>query len=473
MKKILNLLIVLCSLNAYAISIDWSGGYRIEYMSVPNASLGEPTASKDYGLNYLYLQPKIIGSDGINIISRFDIFGSDIPAYKNSQMGSFWGGGLERSGTSGHGSNVTSQNSDSMGVRTSQLYLNVNQEYGALVAGRAPIEFGMGITHNAGRGEFDHWIDTRDMVGYRVIVDNVSFMPILAKSYQADFGLASTVSDQIFVMEYDNKDIGAKAGVFHQTRRSSDTSNDGALAGFLGSTGALMGGFKSQTINVFLERKWTAFEFRLEGSFLTGETGIQHTNGEEIKLNAYAVAAEMLFPANESKWEYGAKFGVVSGDDPKTSTYEGYQLDRNYDIALLMFNHRLGKTDILGNSPIHANDAVGGNNLSVSNSADDEAIANTMYLAPSFKYSWSEKFDWKNTLVYAQLMTTVDNNFVDFKKDLGLELDTEFIYKPRERVTWSTGIGLLFPGNAWKAGSTNDFDNKFTYGLSTKAAITF
>ncbi len=470
MKKILSLFIVSFSIQSFALSLDWSGGYRIEYMSVPNSTLASPTGNKDYGLNYLYLQPKIIGSDGINIISRFDVFGNDLPAYKNSQLGSFWGGGLNRIATTGNGSNVTSQNSDSMGVRTSQLYLNVNQEYGSLVVGRAPIEFGMGITHNAGRGEFDHWIDTRDMVGYRFIVDNVSFMPILAKSFQSDFGLASTVSDQILVLEYDNKDIGARAGVFHQSRRSSNTSNDGTIAGFPGSTAVLTGGFKSQTVNVFLERKWTAFEFRLEGSFLTGETGVQHTNGEEIKLNAYAIAAEMLFPANESKWEYGAKFGIVSGDDPMTSTYEGYQLDRNYDIAILMFNHRLGQVDILGNGPIHANDAA--SKLSISNSADDEAIGNTVYLAPSFKYSWNEKFNWKNTLVYGQLMTNT-NNFVDFKKDLGLELDTELIYRPRERVTWSTGIGFLFPGNAWKAGSANNFDNKFIYGLSTKAAITF
>ena len=470
MKKIFGLLIVLSSINAFAISLDWSGGYRIEYTSLPNTTLGEPTGSKDYGLNYLYLQPKIIGSDGINIISRFDIFGSDLPAYKNSQLGSFWGSGLNRKGTTGNGSNVASQNADSMGVRTSQLYLNVNQEYGSLVAGRAPVEFGMGITHNAGRGEFDHWIDTRDMVGYRIIVDNVSFMPILAKTYQEDFGLASTVSDQIFVMEYDNKDIGAKAGVFHQTRRSSDTSNDAHLVGFPGSNGILLGGFNSQTVNVFLERKWTSFEFCLEGSFLTGDSGIQHTNGEEIKLNAYAIAAEMLFPANETKWEYGMKFGVVSGDDPKTSTYEGYQLDRNYDVALLLFNHRLGKVDILGNGPLHANDGVSG--LSISNSADDEAIGNTIYAAPSFKYSWNEKFDWKNTLIYGQVMTNA-NNLVDFKKDLGLELDTELIYRPRERVTWSTGIGFLFPGSGWKAGSANGFENKFSYGLSTKAAITF
>ena len=64
------------------------------------------------------------------------------------------------------------------------------------------------------------------------------------------------------------------------------------------------------------------------------------------------------------------------------------------------------------------------------------------------------------------------NNFNDIKKDLGLELDIEVIYRPRERVTWSTGIGILSPGSAWSGGSAN-YDNKTNFGLTTKAAITF
>ena len=44
-------------------------------------------------------------------------------------------------------------------------------------------------------------------------------------------------------------------------------------------------------------------------------------------------------------------------------------------------------------------------NLSVGNSADDEAIGNAIYLAPTAKYQWNDKFDLKTTLVYAQLAT--------------------------------------------------------------------
>jgi len=460
----------------HAVSIDWTGGYRAEYVSIDQPSLSQPKQSKSYALNFLYLQPKIIGSDGINIYSRFNIMPNQTPAYKNSQVGALIGGGLN-DGSQGTGVNANSETQNSTSLQVSELYLNVVHEYGALLLGRAPIDFGLGITHSAGRGAFDHWMDTKEVLAYRFLVDNVSFAPMLARVSQSDFG-GGVSNDQIFLVEYDNKDIGAKAGVFHQTRTSGAGNNDAFVTGgnainVYPKGNSRIGGLKTQTINLFLERKWTAFEFKVEASFLTGDTGIATSTGDEIKLNSYAVVAEALFPANEKKWEYSAKFGVVSGDNPDTSSYEGYQLDKNYDLGMLLFNHRMGfgTDDVIGTKPIHANDSTGGNSLSVQNSVDDEAVSNAMFLAPSIKYIFDDKIDVRTTFVYAQAMTNV-NNFVDFKKDLGLELDMELIYKPRERVTWSNSFGYLIPGAAWNAGSNNR-DNKANFGFTTKAAITF
>lgn len=462
MKKIIFLALFAMSTHAHALSIDWSGGYRLEYTEVDRPTLADGKERKAYALNFLYLQPKILASDGINVISRFDIFANSHPAYKNSQLGSTFG-----SGAGAGGNNVTSENQNASLLQVSQLYLNVNHEYGSFVAGRAPIEFGLGITHNAGLAPFDHWYDTKEMIGYKFVVDNISFMPILAKVFQKDFGQGVTISDQIFVFEYDNKDIGAKAGLFHQTRRSSLESNDALNLPAPGPAASptLSGGWSTQTINLFFGRSWEAFQFKLEASFLTGDTGLSVAAGA-VKYNAYAVAAEMLFPA-ESKWEFGAKFGVASGDDPTTTnTLEGYQFDKNYDVAMLLFNHRMGGKDFLTTKNIHTDSS-----LSVGNSADDEAIGNVVYLAPSVKYKWDERLDIKSTLVYGQLMVNPTNS-VDFSKDLGAELDMEVIYKPRERVIWSNQLGILVPGQAWKDGASN-LENKLNYGITTKAAITF
>jgi hypothetical protein len=460
--------VLLLSQTAAAISIDWTGGYRVEYTSVSRPSLADKTLSKDYALNFLYLQPRIIGSDGINIVSRFDVMSSNIPAYSNSQVGSIIGGGLN-DGTGDTGTNATSQNQNASTIKVSQLYLNVNHEYGSLLVGRTPIDFGLGITHNAGKGAFDHWMDTKEVLSYRFVIDNLSFAPMIARTVQNDFG-GGVMNDQIYIVDYNNTDAGARAGLFHQTRTAGPATNDYAATTELPNGATKTGGMKTQTVNIFLERKWSAFEIRLEGSFLTGNTGVQNTTAEEIKLDAFAVVAEGLFPAGESSWEWSGKAGVVSGDNPDTKDkYEGYILDRNYDVGILLFNHRLGSGDIIGSSPLHANDG-GANKLSLQNSVDDEAVTNAMFLAPSVKYAYDEKIDLKGTIIYAQLMNA--KKFVDMKNDLGLELDMELVYKPRERVTWSTGVGFLMPGAAWEGG-TSKFETKSNIGFTTKAAITF
>ncbi|MBC7467619.1 MAG: alginate export family protein [Bdellovibrio sp.] len=475
MKKIIFLSLAMLATKAMALSIDWTGGYRIEYTEIDRPSLADSKERKAYGLNFLYLQPKILASDGITINSRFDVFSNTHPAYKNSQLGTVFGSGLSSySSAAANGNNVNSETSDSSIMRISQLYLTVDNEFGNFVVGRAPFEFGLGMTHNAGKGAFDHWYDTQDLISYRFLVDNISFTPIWSRVAQKDFGQGVTISDQMFMFEYDNKEIGAKAGILHQTRRSSLESNDGLttghafpIAGVPAGSATLSGAWATQTINLFFGRSWEAFQFRLEASFLTGDSGFL-VAGSQVKLNAYAVAAEMLWPAQaDAKWEYSAKFGVASGDDPKTTNViEGYQMDRNYDVAMLLFNHRMGQKDFLTTGMIHTDST-----LNVGNSADDEAIGNVFYLAPSAKYQWNEKVDVKSTLIYGQLMVNPTNS-MDFSKDLGTELDVEVIYKPRERVTWSNEIGIFMPGKAWQDGS-NNLDNKLNFGLATKAAITF
>ncbi len=468
--RLLSLLLFFVAQNAMALSIDWAGGYRIEYIEIDRPTLATEKNRMAYGLNYLHLDPKIVASDGVNIVGRFDLFTNDVSSYQNSQLGSVIGGGLRRAGTN-NGPNVTSETQNSSIMRISQLYLNVNQEYGSLIAGRAPIQFGLGMTHNAGQGAFDHWYDTKDMIAYRFVIDNLSLMPLWARVSQKDFGQGVTISDQALVLEYDNKDNRANAGVFYQLRNSSIDSNDAltspGITTFPAGT-TTTGGWSTKLVNLYFGRAWDSFQFKLEASFLTGETGLTTTLGENIKFNSYAIAAEMEFPAQDTgKWAYGVKLGLASGDNPTTAgVNEGYQMDRNYDVAMLLFNQRMGQRDFLTTGMTRTDPT-----LSVGNAADDEAIGNTIYLSPTIKYLWNEKLDIKTTLTYAQLMVNPTNS-VDFSKDLGTELDIEVIYKPRERVIWSNQVGVLFPGSAWQDGASN-LDNKINFGLATKAAITF
>lgn len=474
LKKVTNILssavlVAAMPLQSMAMSIDWTGVYRTEFTQVSRPTLGTPQDTKYYGLNYLGLSPKIIAADGVNIISRFDVLGQDTGPYANSQVGQIWGSNNNVGTVPNNGAGVGaagSRNQGTSNLKVSQLYLNVNQEYGALIVGRAPYHFGTGITFNAGSGAFDHWYQTRDMVAYKFIVGDWSFMPMSSRIYSQSEALGNSINELYFQLMYENKDSRSSLGVVQGSRKGSNAVNDLSIAAYDPAASATVtGDLNLQKTNFFLSRDWDSFGLRFEAGFESGETGLTTATGQGINVSAYGIATELLFPRSESKWNTRIRLGMASGDNPETAAYEGFQFDQNYDVAMLMFNHRLGKKDFFYTN------RVKDSSLGVANSVDDEAIGNTLYISPAISYAWSDRLDLKNTFTYAQLMTKQQNS-VDVKKDLGIEWDIELIYKPVEKIQWVNQLGILFPGSAWKDGASN-FENGATYGFTTKAAISF
>jgi hypothetical protein len=298
-------------------------------------------------------------------------------------------------------------------------------------------------------------------------VDNLFFMPILGRVYAQDPSQGNTIQDMILHLQYESKESGSLIGIMQQTRKASFGANDVPLSGGATKTGE----YSVQTVSFILGREWEKFGFKLEAGFNSGSIGAQTSLGEDVKTTGYGIAAELYFPRRDSKVDWNLRFGTATGDDPNSaSTNEGFQFDRNYDIAMLMFNHRLGQQDFLGTNLIKETGTHG-----VSNSLDDEAISNAVYISPRVSYVWNDRLDLNNTLTYAQLMTNPIAGNTGFSKDLGLEWDIELVYKPTDRIQWVNQLGLLIPGAAFKngTGAGGNLENASTYGFTTKAAISF
>lgn len=451
---------------ALANQVDWRGGYRFEYLEIERPSLGKPYERKSYGMHYMYLSPRLIVSDGIQVVTRFDIMGDASGSY-NSYLGSVWGDGNKDSATYSSKSNTMGRNAPAATIRASQMYFNISQENASFIVGRAPFEFGIGMNYSAGDGLFDHWNNNRDQIAYKMLVDNMTFMPFFSRHFDDGFRQGTMVQDEGVLIMYDNNQTGNKLGVMLERRKASLGANDTPV----GATNpnaigdAVTGGYNVQKTNFLLSKDWDSFSFRLEAGFMSGETGVSKGT-EKVKVNGYGIASEWLFKT-ESKWNYAIKAGVASGDNPDTVDYEGFQFDRNYDVAFLMFNHRLGSIDTLRTNAIK--DHV---NFSLANSPDDEAISNAFYFAPVFKYRWSDKLDLNQTLAWGQLMTNPLANSAG-SKNLGFEYDIELSYKLREKVQWVNQIGLLFPGSAFKSDTVPGSENNFTYGFATKIGLQF
>lgn len=474
--------LVIFSLNASAMSVDWTGLYRFEWVQVDHPSLaGAPVsgARKAYGLNYLGLSPHIIASDGVEISARFDVLANQDSAYTNSQAGQIWGQSLSTTNPSPTNSNVLSNSRQATALNVRELYLTVSQEYGTLLVGRAPFDFGLGMTWNSGRGPFDHWTTNEDMVAYKFIVGNMFFMPKISRAYSEGPSAANAVQDQAIEFQYESEESGSMIAAIVSNRKSSPdttTSNDvptsvGGATPAGGTAAARYDAFSMQTTSFVLSRKWETFKFRMEASFMSGTYGVHSAyaalqSPEDVHNNSYGLAIEMDYAKPESKWSTTLRLGQASGDDPTTADVEGFQFNRNYDVAMLLFNHRLGQKDFLRTSLINDRTMHG-----LDNSIDDEAISNALYISPKIRYAWNDRWDIENTLTYAQLVVNPTNS-LDFKKDLGLEWDIGAVYKPRTNIRWVTELGLLSPGSAFKDGATG-LDNQFTFGFTTKAAITF
>ncbi len=474
-------LLGLPAISALAMSVDWSGGYRFEFVELDRPSLdSNQSLRKSYLLNHLHLKPKIIASDGITVNARFDILQNAY--YPDSQVGQAFGVGANRTGVSSTtaDSSVAGGQQRSSYLQVSHLYMSINQEYGAIVVGRAPVHFGLGMTHNAGNGAFDHWYDVKDMIGYKFLIGNLSIMPIVGKVYDYSVAQGRDVTDVIWNVEYNNAETESIFGLWHQTRSSSLLSNDAPAAELGGS--AINGGWNSQDVNIFLARGFESVKFRLEAGFLTGSTGV-FRGAEEIKLNGYGIALETDF-VSETKSQWQLKMGMASGDNPDTVAYEGYHFDRNYDVAFLLFNHPLGQYDLFRSYAQRNIDNRAGCVATVASPCakgaidevvDEDAVSNVFYISPRFKRSINDRWDWTGNFTYAQLVAnplsqTPTANAV--AKDVGYELDLGFIYKPTERIQWVNEVGLLMPGGAYKGG-TRDYKTGFTHGVQSKVSITF
>ena len=461
---------------ANAMLLDWNGQYRFEYVEVDKTEL-QSGSRKGYLLNNLVLMPHIIPSDGFEVISKIHLTENSDLRYSQSQMGMIWGNSANPcpNGTSCStyfdNSNSFADQRPKTALAVSQLYLKVNHEWGTLLVGRAPMQFGLGITHNSGADPFSHWYDTRDLLAYKIFFENTFIMPAISKQYAGDFQLGNEITNQSLQVEYKNHDTGDWLGVFYETSKGNSIANDTPVNQGLAGV-SVQGPLNINSYNVVFGKDFTQFNFRIEGGFHSGSTGTTDLNGRDVRLNSYAVISEINVHPESSNNRWNIKFGSVSGDNPDTEDFEGYLVDRNYDVALLLFNHSLGQnTDIfktkIGHNPAFTNPR---------NSLDDEYMSNVIFFAPRWINKLNDRWEMQNTLLMARLnnsRTMVGTTVESISSDVGFEWDLGFNYKANDNMEWRFNSGLLLPGKAFELGSANISNTNSVFGFSTSAAITF
>ncbi len=457
MSRIFGFFIIFASLAASAADLNWTGGYRLESSFIKNNNLvGSGQQEKEYFNHHLVLRPQMIVGDGITVRSKFDIFnGQNL----GSQFGQFFGNNSTAGANTNSGATGTVPSET---LQVNELYLTWTQGFGSFIGGRAPVQFGLGLTHNAGTGEFDHWFDVKDLVGYKVVFGNFYIFPMLAKIREDRTDIDDDINDFMVEFMYENLDTDLTLGLFYQSRASTNSGNDLLAASpYGGNTKASELDVKD--FNFYVAKKLGNLSFAIETGYQSGNTGITNgVGGEEVIIEGFAVAGDLNYKAPGSAWDWNLKAGSVSGNDSSSaSKYEGYLADRNYDVGMLLFNYSMGGGDILGTGSF--------TNLEVNKNVDVEFLSNAIYISPGTHWKWNDKWGMNGRFVYAMLSK---EQFVGGGKDLGMELDLGTYYRPHERLTLKLDAGVLFPGSAFEAGAMG-LESETAFGVITKAAVSF
>lgn len=479
--KLFSTLLILTGISqaSHALVLDFAGSYRSEGLQMQNAELDSIKRDTSYILHHLYLKPKIIAADGLNVYSRFDLFNN--ANYPNSQLGQTFGQspGVGPSGTTTNESDtqVLTQTQSNEGFVATELYLSAISEYGQFIAGRKLFGFGLGISHNAGSGDFDHWFDSKDLLSFTMGLGNFTFTPTFAKVNEGRYNLADDINEYMVNISYNNPETDIMFGILYESRVAAVGSNDaprGTAAGgaYGGATNTRPDDWASQRLNLYYERAFETLRVGFEAATNTGSTGVQ-TPQEEVTVNSVGVALEVDYRKKDSSWSWSLKSVYASGDDPATDgKYEGFIFDKNYDVAMLLGNRVLGQANIFRTSLArNSTMPTTGGDTSASAFADEESLSNVMIFAPKATLHWKPNLDLSFLVAFGQLNTQpfIGN---DIDTDLGYELDINLTYKPHNRLTWDNSLGVLFPGKAFIAG-TNNFETETAFALTTRAAISF
>jgi hypothetical protein len=439
-----------------ASDISWSGRYNFETTQILGAPMNGETR-RTFFQHHLILNPKIVAVDGVNIYGRFDLLNNDHSDLLGYKGGSYFSGGT-----------TSSETQDPEDLEVNLLYMTWITENGTLLAGRIPMHFGLGTYLNAGTGPFDHFLDNTDGVGYKMAMGNISFFPVFGAVKEGVLDKEDEIYQYYFNLQYENPDTDLEMGVSYDARTATIGGNDSVGGEYdPSSAGTITGDFHHDLVAVFARKKFDFGTLGFEADILTGETGIENADEDQIKLSGLGMVLEFDSAGSEpSTWDWGIKTGYFSGDDPETEDVnEGFSADRNYDVGVLMFNHVLGKDDVLGGSNRYINDKTGLVASDRTKLPDVEAITNAAFIAPNIRYYFNDKWTFKGNFVWGQLVQDSNDSVA-----LGSEIDLSLYYSPNKSFTFGADSAFFFPGAAFKSG---DKEPETAYGIMTRAAVNF
>jgi len=200
---------------------------------------------------------------------------------------------------------------------------------------------------------------------------------------------------------------------------------------------------------------WTAFyadlwgrtrlgplSFELEAALVYGKGNATDLGIEDMEL----LAGGGAFTAGIEVLPIGGAFqlGVASGDsDPTDATLNTFSFDRDFDVALLMFQEPM---------PVfrHLDPGPENNGIDDSFVIQGDTMSNAVYIKPSFFFDPLDNLRLTLNFIAAGRVAVSEPDLSAEEKHLGLELDFDARWTLYENFELGATVGVLFPGTQFE-----------------------
>ena len=470
---------------AKALDLDWHGQFRTEtnwiYGYSHNKLLTTPLATTDQGyfipLNgdspasfqnlFLRLTPRVIVSDNVSVYSDLwfgtpdkGIFGGDQPT----------------------SSTVNQTNTGTALISASTMYAEVATDFGTMIIGRVPLQWGLGMIWNTTEG-FDRMPSTAD--GFRLETKLGAFKvaPAMYK-YRAgtNFGGASnytsgvltgtaagfsSTSDYSLALTYNNDDDQMDLGLLFLRRLA------GMQAGIVDpfSLTGTTTGYAYNIWDFYVKKKAGIFTISAEVPIVTGLVGNKNysTVAGALKLDTQL----------DDHWKLKLNSGLAGGQESlaagaSSSKLTAFYFHPDYRPGLLMFNYNYRNFSDGTLSPYN------------------NPVTNAEFLSFGFDYNsnkWTHGVQWLYAVANkvadgsagGSYFNTWDGHYkanntgaTAQENGLGSEFDYNLNYEWDESLKFGLTMGLYFPGKFYEFSNSGTANvTKTTFGTGLNLLVKF
>lgn len=419
---------------AFAVSMNFSGNFRTEGVTLSNVGQKLPTsaANKQYFQGRFLLDPNLVIDDHFSIKSQWNLINS-----RKLTNGASTPLGIANDGW-------VYGDTDVAVMTLTKGWLEWTSDFGVVRLGRMPITWGYGLLWDAGNGIWDRYSDVRDRLEYRLHLGHV----VGAVAY-SKFRKESTVdqtSDQDFYtiyLQYDNPEVDVEGGILYEKQSRSESQGTTMTAG-AGNPYALPAGYtnpyplaanspyphSNNVLDAYLRKSWGGFTVGGELTWLKGDS-FAYKGGALQEMDAWGAIFNVSYQTHKIKMF--TEFLYAGGDNNLSDAdLKGFVLlNRNRSPGLI-----LGK-ELLG--PYSGNGSGLGTYMAYSS---PDTFSGVYYVRPGFRIDWSPAWASGLEVIHARKAAVLSGE----DAVLGTEIDVGTDYNVYKNFDLGGNFGVLFPG---------------------------